>query len=801
MKLLHISDLHITFEGETLESVWTAPAASLQDGQFDFIIISGDLSQAAADREYEALQRLIGEKLLRLLRVQDVWRIVMVPGNHDVDWNHTLPEWTPAACRVDPRALSKEWRNLAQAPEQSRLRVEIGEGQARFFDIGVCSQPGVVAPNYLHRFENVHRFLRSVYGDPPPGCKGFNLLSDGDDWSMHVFEDEKIAFFGLNSCSRNDKCWIGASFNRAAMVRVHEKAHQLRQRWGHDSLVVAVWHHGLDADRGRPDRLGASEIGLLYNAGIRVGFHGHVHQDVSHSIRLLDRSMVIVSTGSVGARAADRPEGLGNQFGVVDLNPAYVHVERFERNANGVYAPRSSVLFPLAETPSYEVQTKAFVRTQTRKMTISREGIARIDVALSQVTNPSGLVLALAGAPYGNVLGDREACMDGQMVEIRRNPAGDGRSTFELPPIHHGRCDSITWGMRMSNVVTLTKTDLTDLGLSPRRSTFFPNCPDGFDQLSTKVMIPSDELKLVFEFEKGAGNIEDTRLMVEQEHDTHGVTSWTVDRGSVSRCSIVQQNETVEVVCRYPEVGQRYSLLYRISAAGEAPSSDACALAAHLLDMALRSPPRRDAFDVVGGLTLGVREAVVAEMAPGAPRELGLAWIGMLWDRDRKRLFPAFGDFSRPEWSLSFGAGESAEGHAFRFSRICGWHPQAEATRIFAAPQARARREPDPVFERSWNLSIPLLLKPGGPAIGVVCLNGGLNETPDGRVEHELQMLAERWSRAFGTDEIPEGCTDLLRAVNVAFWKSLSRLEGQLSPSPRVINRALSAFVPQRAAG
>jgi 3',5'-cyclic AMP phosphodiesterase CpdA len=820
MKLLHISDLHVTYRDETLETLWLGPAAALRqrrqdqngdDKEFDFVVVSGDLSQAAANHEYAAVERLIRNKLLPLLKVPDMWRIIMVPGNHDVDWDLEFPEWDAARCSASGEIIDQEWRDLVRAPELSRLRVEIRRDSARFFDIGVKQEPGV-AQHYFERFRNVQHFLDSIYGTPPAGSKPFNLLSDGDDWSLHLFEEEKVAFFGLNSCSRNDKCWTGASFGRSALGQVEGEAVKLRERWGRDALLIAVWHHGLEADKGRPDRLRLADIAALHNAGIRVAFHGHLHQDVSGVVRLLDRAMVLVSTGSIGAHAKDRPDCVRNQFGIVDLNPACVSIQRYEREPNGIYVGGASELFHVTESaPSPAPHATSFVERQSRTWKVSEDGIARIGVTFERVRNPAGLVLAVAGAPYANIIGDDCATVDGERVDVQKKDAENGIVSFRLPDEVKSKCDNIEWSLAMSNVVSFSQADLMDFGLSPRarRPTRFPNCPDGYDQISTKVLVPSAELELTLELDERVGTIAAASVIVEQEHEANDATRWTVEQNASRRCSLLTDGDRiVRLVCKYPVVGQRYSILYRADASRQRLPAKAASLSCRLLEIALRSPPRPDAYDVVGGMTQGVRKAIwtyVSDRRAGASIAVdaflggGTDWIGLLWDRDRKRLYPAFGEFIRHDWSVSFAAGETARGHAFRFGRASGWHPQAPQSRILAPTERCARRERDRTFKNSWNLSIPIRIHPLGPAMGVVSLHGGMPVEPERFVERELELLAEHCTDRSPTIEQSDGLAELVRAVNFGFWDSLTELTPFLGKSEIEFAREIAAlFAPAR---
>jgi len=58
MYILHLSDLHVTEPGQTLDDVWMHPAQALStihSTPFDYIVVSGDLTQRATVAEYDEL--------------------------------------------------------------------------------------------------------------------------------------------------------------------------------------------------------------------------------------------------------------------------------------------------------------------------------------------------------------------------------------------------------------------------------------------------------------------------------------------------------------------------------------------------------------------------------------------------------------------------------------------------------------------------------------------------------------------------------------------------------------------------
>ena len=72
--------------------------------------------------------------------------------------------------------------------------------------------------------------------------------------------------------------------------------------------------------RSRPDRLTFENLTALVTSGVKVGFHGHVHKSHAQLHRFITDDFALVSTGTLGAAADDRPDAVANQFSIVDLH-------------------------------------------------------------------------------------------------------------------------------------------------------------------------------------------------------------------------------------------------------------------------------------------------------------------------------------------------------------------------------------------------------------------------------------------------------------------------------------------------
>src|SRR4051794_38177390 len=87
-RLLHISDLHarpaLADQAQVLDGAVEDLVRLHSESPIDAVIFSGDLSYSGQDEEFELARRLLIDPLLDALDLP-LERLVLVPGNHDVD--------------------------------------------------------------------------------------------------------------------------------------------------------------------------------------------------------------------------------------------------------------------------------------------------------------------------------------------------------------------------------------------------------------------------------------------------------------------------------------------------------------------------------------------------------------------------------------------------------------------------------------------------------------------------------------------------------------------------------------------
>jgi hypothetical protein len=374
--ILHISDLHRSpmdpiGNDELLSSlVSDFERAATEDPGFgppDAVVISGDLVQgvplgepdheAIIHTQYEVALDLVGRLCDRFLG-SDRSRIVVVPGNHDVDWNVAFSAMQPipnddlirSPIRprdMGPRAdLRWDWR------ERTAYRIA---DRAR----------------YDARLDQYRRFVAVMYA----GVALRYPISPNASYAMFDLNAGRIGVAAFNSCFGNDCFAFHGAIASDAVAQAHMDLHD--QGRGYD-LLMAVWHHSIEGPPEATDYMDIATIYDLIGKGFRLGLHGHQHRgEVSQSyLHLPQREpMAIISAGSLCAGPIELPTGVNRQYNVLeiadDCRNVRVHVR--EMAVGTVFAPalRSDlggrgyvdmkIGAPLSPIPPVRLRTDALV--------------------------------------------------------------------------------------------------------------------------------------------------------------------------------------------------------------------------------------------------------------------------------------------------------------------------------------------------------------------------------------------------------------------------------------------------------
>jgi hypothetical protein len=131
LRILHLSDLHVG-AGDNPLSLFQPLAAALRDGnegleveRLDYLVISGDITDRASPQEFEKAHAFVSELIQQFGLTAE--RCILVPGNHDLDWNTEVYKWEKKrqvdASRLKPGTFIEEHtgyllRDEARYPER-----------------------------------------------------------------------------------------------------------------------------------------------------------------------------------------------------------------------------------------------------------------------------------------------------------------------------------------------------------------------------------------------------------------------------------------------------------------------------------------------------------------------------------------------------------------------------------------------------------------------------------------------------------------------------------------------------------
>lgn len=311
--LLHISDLHRTSEprlhNDELLAAICSDASRWQTEEVprpDLIIVSGDLIQGAGpdssdpDEEIAAQYGEAGNFLQGLANEfleGDLSRVVIIPGNHDVNWHRA----------------SKAMRVMKAVPDELGGKVLEADSGIRWNWKKQEVLEIADAELYESRLQQFRNFTDSFYSGLP-----LNPLRFGEDLAFFDYPRLGLAVVGFASWHGNDcYCHVG-EIERTSLALAQELLRESRA-----PVAIAVWHHSVVGGPRSHDYMDQRVIHKLIDFGFSVGMHGHQHYPwaAPFELRLPNlTSMVVVGAGSLAVGDRELPMGERRQFNVVEID-------------------------------------------------------------------------------------------------------------------------------------------------------------------------------------------------------------------------------------------------------------------------------------------------------------------------------------------------------------------------------------------------------------------------------------------------------------------------------------------------
>ncbi len=323
--ILHISDLHKDSDANydqllgSLEDdrvVWRNGDPTILEPSF--IVVSGDLihgcnlditKKAATemlDKQYAEVEEFLVKLADRFLN-RDRNRIIIVPGNHDVNRNASQR----SMIYVDDKEKDDVYKTFANSRGKSCLY------RWSWKDFAFCK---IVKDDiYKERFDAYLRFYNRFYY----GVR--EILKDCvNNVDIIDFPEFNISFACYNSCADLDHLNETGRISDAAL---YCKRGELQELYDNHRIIIGVWHHHIYGSPYFPNFMDRDVLRLLHKRHIQIGLFGHQHCiEVANEYRNIEEketdneSILLISSGTLFGGRKQLNSGKPRQYNVIEID-------------------------------------------------------------------------------------------------------------------------------------------------------------------------------------------------------------------------------------------------------------------------------------------------------------------------------------------------------------------------------------------------------------------------------------------------------------------------------------------------
>ena len=322
--ILHISDLHRS-KGTEISNA--ALLSSLIDDYEcytrsetprikapDLVIVSGDIIRGSTSTtrattevsgQYDEAIAFL-EAVCKHFLGGDKSRMVIVPGNHDVDWKFSHD----SMMKLDPAKVLDAGNVKAQILKDAinhQAKIRWSWKDISFYEITDNDM-------YLNRLKSYSDFYSRFY----EGKRVFSLNSQ-EQFDIFDYPQFNITIVAFSSCYCNDHLRLAGDIHPDCIANANMKLREFKKK---GRLILATWHHntkGLPYDSNYMD---ASKLKNFISSGISLGFHGHQHKTElihEYSDVFAKKKIVVFSAGTLCGGPNELPPGNNRQYNLIEI--------------------------------------------------------------------------------------------------------------------------------------------------------------------------------------------------------------------------------------------------------------------------------------------------------------------------------------------------------------------------------------------------------------------------------------------------------------------------------------------------
>ncbi|HEY8559463.1 MAG TPA: metallophosphoesterase [Pyrinomonadaceae bacterium] len=325
ISILHISDLHRSPGDEVSNAALLSSLLNDKDNyrdsepkkiqEPDLIIVSGDIIRGSTDpdnsdkeieEQYKEANDFLNDLCQHFLD-GDKDRLVIIPGNHDIDWKYSKESMKKIDSKqvLDDSSLVKSHYLKAAINQHSNIRWSWKD--LSFYEIDDLEK-------YNRRLEAFSRFYSLFYEN-----KKIYSLNPEEQYEIFDYPYFNLTVVAYNSCYRNDHLNFVGDVHPNCIANSNLKLREYKKR---GRLILATWHHNIKGPPYEINYMDSSRLKNFIDAGISLGFHGHQHKtEIIHEFSdvVEQKKITVFSAGTLCGGQKELPTGNNRQYNLVEI--------------------------------------------------------------------------------------------------------------------------------------------------------------------------------------------------------------------------------------------------------------------------------------------------------------------------------------------------------------------------------------------------------------------------------------------------------------------------------------------------